>query len=230
MGGAAYNPCGRVGREVPLGHRQPGAPANSLRKPVPEEVRGREKGANRLVHGDNTRMTLIRDAGRKAKNTCMEFLSLHVSFLKEFFIEFTRPLRDVIGSSILYSLYSAFAGDAIESTMPVSSGYFFDIWIFLWIFVILSLLDNMMGIMYDKIAEPDNPIDATPRYIGLFIGVFFWGAAFIDIYARMGGDLGGIIGPALFAGVCALAAMVLRVSLFAKKRKLIVEEDRSPWG
>jgi len=160
----------------------------------------------------------------------MEFPSLHVSFLKEFFIEFTRPLRDLIGSYILYALYLAFAGEAIESTMPVSSGYFFNVWIFLWIFVILSLLDNMTGIMYDKIIEPDNPIDATPRYIGLFIGVFFWGAAFIDLYARMGGNLGEVIGPALFAVVCTLAAMVLRVSLFAKKRKMVVEEDKTPWA
>jgi hypothetical protein len=153
-----------------------------------------------------------------------------VSFLKEFSIGFTHPLRDLAGSFVLYFLYSTITGDVIESTIPTSGGYSFNIWIFWWFFVIFSIFDNLIGIIYDGIVAPDNPIDETPRYAGLFIGVFFWGSALIDIYTRMGGDLGNIILSVISAGLCVLVGMILRLSVSTTgKRGLVVEQEKSPW-
>jgi len=149
-----------------------------------------------------------------------------VSFFKDFLIGFTQPLRDLVGSAFLYYLYSVGTGNTLDSTISTSTGYYFNIWIFLEIFVIVSIIDNLAGIVHDTTTTDDNPIDATPRFVGLFTGTFFWGSVLTDLYTRMGGDLGDIIGPVVIAGICLFGGSIIRLSRSSKRKRRLMLVER----
>ena len=139
-----------------------------------------------------------------------------MSELKDLLIGFTQPLRDLIASFILYLVFTS--GITIESTISPLNGHIFNIWIFMDIFISISIFDNFMGIVSDVRTTYDNPVDAFARFIGLFIGSIVWGFALVTIYVNMRGDLGDILVFVLVATVCLIGGFILRL-IYPKRRR-----------
>jgi len=138
---------------------------------------------------------------------------------------FFQPLRDFIGSFVLYYLYYLL-GFPIESTITVPGGYLFNIWIFLEIFVIVSVIDNILGTVRDATVTRENLIDVNMRLPGAAMGILVWGSGFIDAYLTMGGNLGEGIGSVLIAGACLLAGIYMRTRLSIKRRQEMSRVER----
>ena len=148
-----------------------------------------------------------------------------MSFLKEFLIGFTQPLRDFIGAFLLYSVYSIL-GFPIESTVTVQGGYLFNIWIFLEIFVIVSVADNIIGLIRDATVTHENRIDVNMRLLGAVMGIFVWGSGLIDAYTTMGGNLVDVIVSVIIAGACLLGGIYLRTMLSTKRSRQLLRVER----
>jgi hypothetical protein len=141
-----------------------------------------------------------------------------VSFLKEFLIGFTQPLRDLIGSFLLYSAYSIL-GFPIESTITVQGGYLFNIWLFLQIFVIVSVADNIIGMIHDAMVNHENSIDINMSLLGAAMGIFVWGSGLIDAYTTMGGSLVEGIVSVIIGGACLFGGIYARTRLSIKRSR-----------
>jgi hypothetical protein len=148
-----------------------------------------------------------------------------VSFLKEFLIGFTQPLRDFVGAFLLYSAYSIL-GFPIESTITVQGGYLFNLWLFLEIFVIVSVADNIIGLIRDATAAQQNRIDVNMRLLGAVLGIFVWGSAFIDAYSSIGGDLVDAIVAVVIGGACLLGLIYVKTMLSIKRSRELSRVER----
>lgn len=148
-----------------------------------------------------------------------------MSFLREFLIGFTQPLRDFIGAFLLYSFYSIL-GFPIESTITVQGGYLFNLWLFLEIFAIVSVADNIMGMIRDATVPRDNPMDVTMRLVGAAMGIFVWGSGLIDVYATMGGNLVDAIVSVIVAGACLLGGLYARTRFSINRSREMSRMER----
>ena len=152
-----------------------------------------------------------------------------MSFLREFLIGFTQPLRDFIGAFLLYSAYS-FLGFPLEPAIPLGEGYLFNIWMFLEIFVIVSVADNVAGMIRDAMVPPGNLMDVNMRLPGAAMGIFVWGAGLVDAYTTMGGAVLDAVVSVVVAGACVLAGIYVRtrVSINRSQERSRMEREFRP--
>jgi hypothetical protein len=148
-----------------------------------------------------------------------------VSFSKEFLIGFTQPLRDFIGGLLFYSVYSIL-GFPIESTITVPGGYLFNLWLFLEIYVIVSVADNILGMIRDATVPRENPMDVTMRLVGAAMGIFVWGSGLIDVYVTMGGNLVDAILSVILAGACLLGGLYARTRFSINRSREMSRVER----
>lgn len=148
-----------------------------------------------------------------------------MSFLREFLIGFTQPLRDFIGAFLLYSVYSIL-GFPIESTITVQGGYLFNLWLFLEIFVVVSVADNVTGMILDAMVPRDNPMDVTMRLVGAAMGIFVWGSGLIDVYTTIGGTVVDAVVSVIVGGACLLGGLYARTRFSIERSREMSRLER----
>ena len=152
-----------------------------------------------------------------------------MSFLREFLLGFSQPVRDFIASYFLY-FGVTLTGYPIESTITTPGGYFFSIWVFLVIYLAVAVVDHLLGMAYDTTVIQDNPMGGNMRFLGAVIGIFVWGSGLIDAYASMGGNLFDVIISVAVAGIAILAGIYLRnlLAIERYRERLRIEREFRP--
>jgi len=152
-----------------------------------------------------------------------------VSFLREFLLGFSQPVRDFIASYFLY-FGVTLTGYPVESTITTPGSYFFSIWIFLVIYIAVAIIDHLAGMIYDTTVVQDNPMGVNTRLLGAAIGIFVWGSGFIDAYASMGGNLVEVILSVAVAGAGILVGIYLRnlLAIERYRERLRIEREFKP--
>jgi hypothetical protein len=130
---------------------------------------------------------------------------------KELMLGFTKPLRDLVGSIVMYALVTS--GKTITSTLQnQNSDFSFNIWLFLAVFIGISAFDDFMSSMFDSMNRGySNPIDTSLRMIGLLLGTVVFSPILMLIYVQIGGSVDDAFLAVIVSAFGLIIGMSLRV-------------------
>ena len=140
-----------------------------------------------------------------------------MGFFSDFWYGFLKPIRDLAGSMLIYSL---FASDVTISSTIQNSKLSFNIWLFLVIFIGMSSFLEMISEMIDNTDSiHKKPIDSFLRISGFIIGTFCFSIMLILIYVKIGGDFRDVIICEIIGSICMFTGMIIQMYYHAKPRK-----------
>jgi hypothetical protein len=129
-----------------------------------------------------------------------------VSSFRDFFAEFTKPLRDFGGSIAVYALLKV--NNDVSQSLSIQNR----MEVVILLFCGISFIEDCMvsGYSYYKIGYSE-PIDAFLRIVGLLSGMIVWGGILTYTYYTIGGDVSDIVVPGFIAAAFLLFGMIARL-------------------
>jgi len=133
-----------------------------------------------------------------------------VSSFNDFLIGFFKPIRDLVGSLILYGLFVGF--DTIRKSTIQNSDFSFNIWVFLIFYIgVATFLEILADAKYNLKWGYNEPINSSIRIIGLLAGTIIFSSIVLPIYYNIGGNFSDVFISTIIAAIFSIGGTTIRL-------------------